>query len=66
MNRFQRQFNKEVKQFCRNSSLHYGHRYYRKFLKLQIKFQTFSPCEDCDNPNCGLPLNKIVYCRFQN
>lgn len=64
MNKYQRQLAKEAKQLIRSQYSFLGFVAARRRIRFFIKHQIYSPCEDCDNPNCSSPKNKLFYCRY--
>lgn len=61
MNKYQKRLHKEIKEATNNSGLRYKEA--RKTFKWLVKYEPFSPCEDCDNRYCKRVMNKIVYCK---
>lgn len=64
MNKYQKKLHREVKEAI-GSNTNFKYKIAKRILKLAIKINPFTPCEDCVNMYCRRTKNKIVYCRWQ-
>lgn len=64
MNKYQKKFHREVKAYIKDHRSIYDYRDIKIIKKWQVKYQAFSPCEDCDNQKCRLIKNKLFYCKY--